>query len=372
MVLVRGPEGWVEADLRMYLDEAELQTLLANDPQLIPGCEGAVVAREVTVPGVGAIDLVAVTDDGTITLIECKLAKNPEIRRAVVGQIMAYASGFAGLTFDRFDDLFAATAKLRLLDAFNLDPGRDGKAQLRRAMQERLSAGHFRLVVAVDQITDELRSIIEYMNVHMSDPVSVMALEVGYFKQDGVEVLVPKTYGAEMAEAKAKTGARGNRWGSQAVLDKAESLPSGAAREVVARLLAHSKANDAVVKGGSGAVESAGFYYTVGEQRRSLWSLWLRDESPVIGINIGSVKGASLEVAGQMAQSLSAYECFKSKLGEDPAGWSGRYPEISANAIAAEPAAGDALIQALDAVLEATKPADLDQTDLTTDPFTAG
>ena len=93
----------MEADLRMYLDEAELQALLANDPQFIPGCDGAVVAREVTVPGVGAIDLVAVTDDGTITLVECKLAKNPEIRRAVVGQIMAYASGLAGLTFDRFD-----------------------------------------------------------------------------------------------------------------------------------------------------------------------------------------------------------------------------------------------------------------------------
>ena len=86
-----------------------------------------------------------------------------------------------------------------------------------------------RLVVAVDQITDELRSIIEYMNTHMSDPVSVMALEVGYFKQDAVELLVPKTYGAEMAEAKAKTGAGANRWSSQAVLDKAESLPSGPA-----------------------------------------------------------------------------------------------------------------------------------------------
>ena len=170
--------------------------------------------------------------------------------------------------------------------------------------------GHFRLVVAVDQITDELRSIIEYMNTHMSDPVSVMALEVGRFKQDGVELLVPKTYGAEIAEAKARTSTGTKRWSSQAVIDKAESLPGGPAREVVAQLLAHSKANDAVVKGGSGAVESAGFYYSVGEQRRSLWSLWLRDDGPVVGINIGSVKSASAEAAGQMAQSLSVYECF--------------------------------------------------------------
>jgi len=59
----------------------------------MPGAAGKqfAVAREVALDA-GYVDLLGVTPDGDITLIESKLKANPEIRRHVVGQILAYAA----------------------------------------------------------------------------------------------------------------------------------------------------------------------------------------------------------------------------------------------------------------------------------------
>jgi hypothetical protein len=71
----------------------------------------------VTVPDVGTVDLVLVDGDGVITLVECKPRANPQIRREVVCQILAYASGLQGLSYDEFDDAFSARVGRRLVVA---------------------------------------------------------------------------------------------------------------------------------------------------------------------------------------------------------------------------------------------------------------
>ncbi len=47
---------------------------------------------ELGIPDTGSVDIALVEPAGLITLVECKLRANPEIRRAVLGQIMAYAA----------------------------------------------------------------------------------------------------------------------------------------------------------------------------------------------------------------------------------------------------------------------------------------
>ena len=44
------------------------------------------------ISGTGKADVVIVDASGDITVVECKLAANPEIRRRVVGQLLAYSS----------------------------------------------------------------------------------------------------------------------------------------------------------------------------------------------------------------------------------------------------------------------------------------
>ena len=42
------------------------------------------------------------THDDGYTLVECKLQSNIEIKRKVVGQVLAYASGFWRMSYDEF------------------------------------------------------------------------------------------------------------------------------------------------------------------------------------------------------------------------------------------------------------------------------
>lgn len=212
MVLIRSDGAWVPAILTSFESESALQTLLHQDPSLIPGCAGAAVVRELGIPGVGSADLVCVDGEGILTIIECKLKANPQIRREIVGQIIAYASGLAGTTYEQFDAAFANRAGTPLLDSVSAAAGATiDAATLRTAVAERLSTGAFRLVMAVDQITDELRRSVEYLNQHLSDSVLVIALELGYLNQNGVELLVPHTYGAELESRKRHSPAVATR-----------------------------------------------------------------------------------------------------------------------------------------------------------------
>jgi hypothetical protein len=72
--------------------------------------------------------------------------------------------------------------------------------QLREAVTQRLAAGDFRLIITVDQITLELRLVMEYLNGYTVAGVQVLALN--YTKDGDVELLVPAAYGQEAAAAK--------------------------------------------------------------------------------------------------------------------------------------------------------------------------
>ena len=50
------------------------------------------------------IDLIYLNDSGFITIWECKLWRNPEARRKVIGQVLDYAKDLAKLNFSDFQD----------------------------------------------------------------------------------------------------------------------------------------------------------------------------------------------------------------------------------------------------------------------------
>ena len=119
MLLIRreGEKGWRSPEVSQYANEAALEALLASSPELLPGVEGAqlVVARQVQT-GAGPIELVAVGLDGSVALVECKLRANPEIRRAVVGQLFAYGSALWGMPVAEFERAVSARLGRPLVD----------------------------------------------------------------------------------------------------------------------------------------------------------------------------------------------------------------------------------------------------------------
>lgn len=349
VVLVKDGDRWAAADPRSWGLEVGLEDVLAAHPYLIPGCSGAVVARQFTIAGVGIVDMLCVDDVGSITLVECKLARNAEIRRAVVGQIFAYASGLAGTSEPDFSAEFARRADgspLSMLAAA-LDDDVDAE-EFARSIAANLAAGRFRLVVAVDAITPELRAIIEYLNVHLGDTVSLMAFELGRVLVGGAEVLVPATYGAEVADRKAMTAGMRRRWSQADLLEAADKVIDLPERSFVQDVLSYADKSGAIVQGGGGRVPSAGFYYVLDGTRVSVWSLYVKEDDPTIAFNLGSVTRASHDRARECLAVLRKSPVLAGKLPEDEDRALGRYTEFSVSSIAHDPIALQAIWSAIE------------------------
>src|SRR5919108_1847957 len=178
-LLIRRSDGtWAEPEITGHKSEDALQELLAGSPDLLPGSETGLpmaVARELHVAS-GEIDVIGVDVEGEITLCECKLATNPGARREVVGQLLEYAGALQGLEFADFSERFAARAGKRFSEAVEQIAGADFDAVAFEAqVAENLRRGRFRLVFAVDAITDSLKGTVTYLNSHLD--ASVLALE---------------------------------------------------------------------------------------------------------------------------------------------------------------------------------------------------
>ncbi|UOT03606.1 hypothetical protein MPY17_32525 [Rhodococcus opacus] len=94
-VLVRrigSTSAWATPEMTAYVNEDHLQRIIADDPDRVPGVpEGTIAVRELPTSA-GPADVCIVSLDGTLTLVECKLASNSERRRMVIGQVLDYAA----------------------------------------------------------------------------------------------------------------------------------------------------------------------------------------------------------------------------------------------------------------------------------------
>jgi len=187
-----GDGSWHSPHTTAYTNEAELRDLLVETPSLLPGVdERAVAAKELPISGVGSADVVVVDASGEITVVECKLRANPEIRRRVIGQLLAYSSGIWRMSFATFDDAFRRSETRQSLSDALLGGSDLEEEEFRRAVEDNLMSGSMRLIIAVDEITDELKRIVSYLNSHTTANVELLALEMRRAAGDGIEVLVP-------------------------------------------------------------------------------------------------------------------------------------------------------------------------------------
>ena len=196
-ILIRhGSGSWHEPARRGYTDEAHLRDLIAGHPSLIPGVSDDVRVCIEFKSGAGPADVVAVDSENGLTLVECKMASNPQVRREIVGQVLDYASSFWRVSVHEFDDRWRArTGESLFADS-------QQSATLRSRLEENLATGEFRIILAVDEINDELRRIVEYLNNITVTSVAVIAVSYSRSEDQCVEVLIPNVYGAELVRAK--------------------------------------------------------------------------------------------------------------------------------------------------------------------------
>lgn len=215
-VLVRSEGGgWSLPTGVGYLDEAELQTMLVAQPSLVPGVSrGAMAVREFST-AVGPVDVVVLDEDGSLTIVECKLASNVQIRREIVGQVLDYASYLWQMPVDEFIERWSRRGGPALGDHVT--------GATREQLAAALDAGAFTVVLAVDTINPNLRRIVEYLNEHTADELRVVALELRRARHGDVDLLIPASFGADAAQRKTETStpgaSRGTRWAVADVMD---------------------------------------------------------------------------------------------------------------------------------------------------------
>ena len=157
------PSGFPsEEALHDLVEETPNLLPLAGDPTLV------VLGREVAL-GPGYADLIAVDGEGRLTIIEIKLRKSGEARRAVVAQVLTYAAYLKGLDVRALEDLLrphlARLEKPGLVDAV-ADADQSGDFDVtafRDNLAATLSAGTFRLVLVLDEAPSELVQLVGYL-----------------------------------------------------------------------------------------------------------------------------------------------------------------------------------------------------------------
>ena len=323
MVLIRHPDGdWTRSSSSEYTNEAELQQLLAESPELLPGLEGPVAAAiEMTIPGSGRADIVLVTATGQIAIVECKLRANPEIRREAVGQLLAYVSAVWGMRFEEFRALFSSAAGADLLDLVEeaassggLEWDADG---FRRSVDLTLSSGAMTMIMAVDEITDEMKRTILYLNDRTGDQASVFAFEARVVRADGLEILVPRTYGEESAAESRTTQAAHHQWDEESLF---AHLSDACSPEAVAAFrdlyeVESQRCSDRYF--GSGRKASVTFWYDVSTGETAVWSCYASGSGASFDINFDwmRARGVTPGAMGALAAGLRKLPGFSKRLG---------------------------------------------------------
>ena len=175
--------------------ESKLQALLFENPSLlnvnpqdkfdpiIPVC------RELPIRGASStvyLDIFAVRASGRPVLIECKLWRNPQARREVIGQILEYAVLIKGQSADELESRIRQSIKEDLFSLYRL-VSNSGHATVPEkdfydAFADHLLQGSFDLILAGDGIRSDVRAIARFLENQTTQIRSINCLEATVFR----------------------------------------------------------------------------------------------------------------------------------------------------------------------------------------------
>lgn len=170
--------------------ELELQEIVKKHPELIPLDELGedtkpilIIGREFPLSDAGFIDLLGIDTSGLITIIEFKLEKNTDIRKAVA-QTLEYAANLWGMSYDELDkkcrDFFRSDRcaipelkdKKTLAQAVALHHKKTcqesdesfAEDDFRNLVATNLIKGEFRLILFCDEVDSRTKKAVEYVH----------------------------------------------------------------------------------------------------------------------------------------------------------------------------------------------------------------
>lgn len=188
----KGNGNWISPADSGYANEDQLQAMIEEFPNLLPGVSSdSFVCREFNTDS-GPIDNVIINSmDGSITLVECKLARNPEVRRKIVGQIIDYAASMHKLSFEEFHQRWKDRGGADLTSV------ETAQGPLSLGVKTNLEGARFTLLLAVDEINEPLKDMVILVNKKTDATFRVALIELARHSTEDTEILIPQTFGYE-------------------------------------------------------------------------------------------------------------------------------------------------------------------------------
>jgi hypothetical protein len=191
---------WTLLNPQGYPDEKTLHELVEEAPQMLP-LSGEprvlIVGKEVVLSGNYA-DLLGVEPTGRMVLIEIKLSKNAEARRAVVAQILTYAASLAELDRSYIETslirgYLAAKGVTSIAEAVAAEDqtGEFHPDRFNEQVDQNLRDGSFRLVLVLDEAPTELVRLVGYLEA-VTEKLTIDLITVSTFDVHGSRIVVPR------------------------------------------------------------------------------------------------------------------------------------------------------------------------------------
>jgi hypothetical protein len=180
-------------------DENWIQTKCFESPKLLPFEEieptfgGMIpICMELSTDS-GPADSIYINENGFISIVECKLWRNPEARRKVVGQILDYAKELAKWNYDQFQNacLKARVGKENSLFEIIqfLNPDAEESMFIDR-VQRNLNKGRFLLLIVGDGIRENMEELADYIHRNGNLNFTLGLVELPVFKNPFGEELI--------------------------------------------------------------------------------------------------------------------------------------------------------------------------------------
>ena len=208
---------WEWGKPRAFEDEAKLHELIKENPQFLPlsGSPRLVVLGSEIQLGNGYADILAVETSGRPAIIEVKLERNPEARKAIVSQIIAYAAFLQGFGIE---DLEQGPLRKPLDDAghasiFDAVKAEDQEGAVdadsfTASLQDYLQGGSFRLVLVLDDVPAELERVVAYLDSITVQALTLDLITLKVYEVGGAQVALPQRVSPDLGAYQPSGGSR--------------------------------------------------------------------------------------------------------------------------------------------------------------------
>ncbi len=186
-------------------NEAEIQNLIFSNPQCLPLSDIdesynplIPVCMEMSTPA-GPMDILMITPNGDIAIIETKLWVNPEARRKVIAQILDYAKELAKWSYSDLQREVNRRLNTKGNYLYELSTNSNDNYTLSEmdfvdAVSRNLRHGKFLLLVVGDGIREGAIGIADFLTRAGNLNFGLAMIELSVYKtEDGNTLLIPRT-----------------------------------------------------------------------------------------------------------------------------------------------------------------------------------